>query len=205
MKRPNRRTLVAARERRAARSLWRRTTDALLPPPPRAFAAYGANTVIVPPSRIESPDCIELGMGVIVHEHAWLLVQRRPDLPTPSLRIGDKCSLNRFVKIVCLGSVQLGEGVLIGERVYISDVEYLPWTGDDTTRPMTDSKPVVIGDHALLGVGAIVKPGVTIGAEAYIGAGAVIHDDVPEGGLVVGNPARLVRLRNPETGVWDRV
>ncbi|MDQ1697578.1 MAG: hypothetical protein QOJ03_2931 [Frankiaceae bacterium] len=205
MKRPNRQTLVAAHERRAARSLMRRTTDAFLPPPQRAYAAYGAQTLVVPPTRIEGADCIELGAGVIVHEHAWLLVQRRPNLPTPSLRIGDKCSLNRFVKIVALGSVQLGEGVLVGDRVYISDVEYLPWPDGEDTRPMTEPKPVVIGDRVLLGVAVIVKPGVTIGAEAYIGAGAVIHEDVPEGGLVVGNPARLVRLRNPETGVWERV
>jgi acetyltransferase-like isoleucine patch superfamily enzyme len=205
MRRPNRRALVEARERRAARRLVQRTNDAFLPPPARAYASYGAKTVVVPPTRIEGTEFIDMGAGVMIHEHVWLLAQRRPHLPPPTLRIGDKCHLNRFVKIVSLGSVQLGEGVLVGDRVYISDVEYLPWGEDADSRPMTEPKPVVIHDRALLGVAVVVKPGVTIGAEAYIGAGAVIEEDVPEGGLVVGNPARLIRLRNPETGEWERV
>jgi len=198
------RALAAARRHYDQRRLLRQTTTALLPPPPRACASYGAHTVVVPPARIETPECITLGNGVILHEHAWLCVQRRPELPPPSLRIGDRSSLNRFLKIVCLGSVEIGEDVLLGDRVYISDVEYLPWSGDNHTHPLTDPRPVVIGDRVHVGVAAVVKPGVTIGDDAFLGAGAVVSDDVPAGGLVVGNPARLVRLRNPATGEWER-
>jgi len=200
-----RHVMSGARDRAARWRLLRQTTNALMPPPPSAWAAYGAGTVVVPPARIETPECIALGTGVLLHEHAWLCVQRRPDLPPPSLRIGDRSSLNRFLKIVCLGSVTLGEDVLLGDRVYISDVEFLPWSGDDHTHPLTEPKPVVIGDRVHVGIGVVVKPGVTVGDDAFLGAGAVLHDDVPAGGLVVGNPARLVRLRNETTGEWERV
>jgi len=202
---PARRALAAARFRYNRQRLLRQTTHALMPPPPSAWAAYGTNTVVVPPARIETPECIALGDGVILHEHAWLCVQRRPHLPPPSLRIGDRSSLNRFLKIVCLGSVEIGEDVLLGDRVYISDVEHLPWSGEQRTHPLIDPKPVVIGDRVHVGIAVVIKPGVTIGADAFLGAGAVIRDDVPEGGLVVGDPARLVRLRNAETGEWERV
>lgn len=203
---PSARQLIsAARRRRAQNRLLRQTATALMPPPPWAWASYGAGTVIVPPARIETPECIALGNGVILHEHAWLCVQRRPGLPAPSLRIGDRSSLNRFLKIVCLGSVEIGEDVLLGDRVYISDVEFLPWSGDNHTHPLTDPEPVVIGDRVHVGIGVVVKPGVTIGADAFLGAGAVIRDDVPPGGLVVGDPARVVRLRNEKTGEWERV
>lgn len=195
----------AVRRRLAQRRLLRQTTNALLPPPPSAWAAYGAGTVVIPPARIETPECIALGALVILHEHAWLCVQRRAELPPPSLRIGDRSSLNRFLKIVCLGTVEIGEDVLLGDRVYISDVEFLPWSGEDRTHPLTEPKPVVIGDRVHVGIGVVVKPGVTIGADAFLGAGAVIRDDVPPGGLVVGDPARLVRLRNETTGEWERV
>ena len=193
------------RDRQEGRARWRRTVDALLPPPPRAYAAFGAGTVVVPPARVESPECIHLGAGSILHEHAWLCVQRRPHLPEPRLRIGDRVSFNRFAKIVCLGSVDIGDDVLTGDRVYISDVEHLPWTGPEREHPLTDPQPVVIGDRVFLGISSIIKPGVTIGADAYVGAAAVVRDDVPPGGLVVGDPARLVRLRNPESGEWERV
>jgi sugar O-acyltransferase (sialic acid O-acetyltransferase NeuD family) len=51
---------------------------------------------------------------------------------------------------------------------------------------------VMLGDGALVGAGAVVLPGRTIGANAVIGAGSVVTDDVPDGCLVVGNPARVV-------------
>jgi len=44
---------------------------------------------------------------------------------------------------------------------------------------------------ASIGAGAVVLPGVTVGRFAMVGAGAVVTRDVPDHGLVVGNPARL--------------
>jgi virginiamycin A acetyltransferase len=41
-----------------------------------------------------------------------------------------------------------------------------------------------------------VLSGVRIGAGAVIGAGSVVTRDVPDGGIAVGNPARVVRFRD---------
>jgi acetyltransferase-like isoleucine patch superfamily enzyme len=38
----------------------------------------------------------------------------------------------------------------------------------------------------------VILPGLTIGAKAMVGAGAVVIRSVPEGAIVVGNPARIV-------------
>jgi len=46
---------------------------------------------------------------------------------------------------------------------------------------------------ARVGGGAVLCPGVEIGEEAYVGAGAVVTKDVPPRGVVVGNPARVIR------------
>lgn len=45
---------------------------------------------------------------------------------------------------------------------------------------------------ARIGVNVTVLPGVIIGKEALVGAGSVVTKDVPEGAVVVGNPARCV-------------
>ena len=194
-------------EQRQGERLMRRTAAALVAPAPRNFAAYGRGTFVVPPARIVSPEFIEIGERVQIHEHVWLEVQRRPGAPAPRLHIASDSMLNRFVKIVCCGSVTLRPGAILGDRVYISDVEYLPGHADlkPGERLLTDPAPVVIGAGVLLGVGVIVKPGVTIGDYAYVGAGSVVTEDVPERALAVGNPARVVRQADPETGVWERV
>ncbi|MDX6423603.1 MAG: hypothetical protein QOI67_1074 [Gaiellaceae bacterium] len=194
----------AMRDRiRVARVVWR-TNAALVPPPPSAFAAFGTGSIIVPPARIEAPKLIAIGDQVLIHEHAWLLARASDEHEGPTLTIGDRAWLNRFIKIVALGSVQLGEGVIIGDHAYISDVEYVPGHADvdPVMRPLTEPAPVVLEAHCALGVGVIVKPGVTIGERAYVGAGSVVSKDVPPRTLVVGAPARVVRRYDPETGRW---
>ncbi|MEV5571029.1 CatB-related O-acetyltransferase [Spirillospora sp. NPDC052269] len=53
----------------------------------------------------------------------------------------------------------------------------------------------VVGNDVWLGNGATVMPGVRIGHGAIIGSGAVVTSDVPDYGIVGGNPARLIRSR----------
>lgn len=54
---------------------------------------------------------------------------------------------------------------------------------------------VVIGPDVWIGHGAIVMPGVRIGAGAAIGSGSVVTHDVPDYAIVVGVPARVLRMR----------
>jgi acetyltransferase-like isoleucine patch superfamily enzyme len=181
--------LRAARGRVAAARLVRRTAAALVPPPPWAFDRFGNRSVIVPPARIEGANRISIGDGVLIHEHAWLMARGGP------LVIGDRSVLNRFVKVVVFGGITMGEGVIIGDHAYLSDVEYEPGHADvpPEHRPLTQPQPVVLGPYAALGVGVIVKPGVTIGERAYVGAGSIVTRDVPPHTLAVGAPARVVR------------
>ncbi|HYP40591.1 MAG TPA: N-acetyltransferase, partial [Chloroflexia bacterium] len=50
---------------------------------------------------------------------------------------------------------------------------------------------ILVKEGASLGAGSIIVTGVTIGRFALIGAGAVVTKDVPDHGLVYGNPAKL--------------
>jgi virginiamycin A acetyltransferase len=56
----------------------------------------------------------------------------------------------------------------------------------------------VVGHDVWLGYGAMIMPGVRIGHGAIIASGAVVVDDVPDYGIVGGNPARLIRTRHSE-------
>lgn len=50
-----------------------------------------------------------------------------------------------------------------------------------------------IGKDCLVGVRAIILPGVTIGDSSIVAAGAVVSKDVPPHSVVAGNPARVVK------------
>ena len=54
----------------------------------------------------------------------------------------------------------------------------------------------VVREGASIGGGAVLLPGLTIGKRAMIGAGAVVTRDVPDDGVVHGDPARLQRIGN---------
>ena len=53
----------------------------------------------------------------------------------------------------------------------------------------------VVGNDVWIGNGVTVLPGVRIGHGAIVGTGAVVTGDVPDYGIVGGNPARLIRNR----------
>jgi serine O-acetyltransferase len=57
-----------------------------------------------------------------------------------------------------------------------------------------DGMPV-IGDRVYVGPSSVVMGGITVGHDALIGAGAIVIRAVPAGGVVVGNPARVISTR----------
>lgn len=52
---------------------------------------------------------------------------------------------------------------------------------------------VEIGEGAYIGAGSVIIQGRKVGKWSTVGAGAVILEDVPDGVIVVGNPARIIR------------
>lgn len=51
----------------------------------------------------------------------------------------------------------------------------------------------VIGEDTYIGMGALIKEGVKIGSNSIVGMGSVVYNDVPDGVIALGNPARVMR------------
>lgn len=191
-------------EYRRQRLLASNTARDNTPPPPSAFARFGSGSWIVPPARVTMPEAISIGRDVVIHEHAWISVVAALPGVTPRLSIGDRCRIGAACHIACVGEVEIADDVLSAARIFIGDT-YHRYDDPDVPihrQPMAPPAKVSIGRGAFLGVGAVILPGVTVGEQAYVGAGAVVTRDVAARTLVVGNPARVVRIYDAATRRW---
>lgn len=128
--------------------------------------------------------------------------------------IGDESKIGTFVEIQ--------KGSLIGKRVKVSSHSFIcegvtiedevfighgvMFINDKYPRATTEGgslqseadwsvTPTLIKRRASIGSNATILCGVTVGEEAMVGAGSVVTHDVPDGAVVAGVPARLIRAR----------
>lgn len=55
---------------------------------------------------------------------------------------------------------------------------------------------VSIGEGTLVGAGSVILPEITVGKWVIIGAGSIVTKDIPDGAVVFGNPARIIKYQS---------
>lgn len=116
----------------------------------------------------------------------------------PEMKIGSHVSINYDVHIACINKIEIGDGTLLGSKIFITDhfhgeTTYASMNIPPSERILTSRGPVIIGKNVWIGEGVVIMPGVTVGDNAIIGANAVVTKNVPAFSVVVGNPARVVK------------
>ena len=110
----------------------------------------------------------------------------------PRVRIGDRVKIQNYVSIY--EGVALEDGVICGPNcVFTNDPRPRAINPDGSLKRAQDwtITETLVCAGASIGANATILCGVTIGRWAMVGAGAVVTHDVPDYGLVYGNPARL--------------
>ncbi|UTE72245.1 sugar O-acetyltransferase [Rossellomorea marisflavi] len=113
-----------------------------------------------------------------------------------NISIGKDVFFNTGCSFQDRGGIHIGDGSLIGMNVNIATLNH---GLDMKTRNTTYASPVTIGKSVWIGSGATILPGVTIGDRAVVAAGAVVTKDVPEGTVVAGLPAKVVKTIEEES------
>lgn len=160
------------------------------------IGSTGKGTIIRSPIEIDGPENIFLGKRVRIAPNSWLCAKKIVNDLQPRLIIGDGTAIGRFFHCVVSRQIAIGRGCLINERVYISDATH---NYEDLNVPIIEAEvlalgSVNIGDGAWIGEGAMIFGNIRIGKHAVIGAGAVVRADVPDYGVAVGVPARVVKI-----------
>lgn len=107
--------------------------------------------------------------------------------------VGDNVKLQNNALVY--HGVTLEDGVFVGPQACLAN-DRVPRAITPDGRLQSDADwdggSILVRYGVSIGAGAVVLPGVTIGRWAMVGAGAVVTDSVPDHGLVVGVPARLI-------------
>lgn len=87
------------------------------------------------------------------------------------------------------------ELIHIGEGVFIAPESMLLCHGS-----VEGWLPVIIGNHVFIGHGAMILPGAVVPDGCVVGARAVVTKahTFPARSLIAGNPARVMKARDPE-------
>lgn len=104
-------------------------------------------------------------------------------------RIGKNVYIDHLCTLLDMGTITIGDNVLIGPKVNILTEEH-PVNPAERRALMT--RPVVIKDGVRIEAGATILPGVTVGENSVVTAGAVVNKDVPPNTIVAGIPAKIV-------------
>lgn len=109
------------------------------------------------------------------------------------VHIGSNVKIQNYVSV--FHGVTLEDGVFIGPHVcFTNDMRPRAINPDGSLKAADDWEltTTLVKYGAALGANATIRCGVTIGEWAMVGSGSVVTRDVPNYGLVVGNPARLI-------------
>jgi acetyltransferase-like isoleucine patch superfamily enzyme len=145
--------------------------------------------------------------------------------------LGDNVKVQNYVSIY--KGVTIEDGVFCGPHCVFTNDKYPRAVNSDGSLKAADDwvlTPTRVQRGASIGANAVIVCGVTVGAWAMIGSGAVVSRDVPDYGLVWGNPAclhgfvcpcghrlhrdnevtgqgerEMIRLTCPECGTWVEV
>ena len=116
----------------------------------------------------------------------------------PKLIIGRNVYFHNNCHVGCINKIQIGDEVLVGSNVLITDHSHGVMSDTDKDVPWRlrelDSKgPVVIGSNVWICENVCILPNVTIGEGSVIAANSVVTHDIPPYSMAAGNPAKVIK------------
>ena len=117
---------------------------------------------------------------------------------SPEVIIGKDCNFGDYLHLTCINKIIIGDNVLTGRWVTISDnghgeTDLEKLKIPPLKRHLNTKGPVVIGKNVWIGDKATILSGVTIGEGAVIAANSVVTKDVPPYSVAAGVPARIIK------------
>ncbi len=181
----------------------------------KAGSVVGHFVIIGMPPRGQAPGALptRIGPNAIIRSHTVIYAG---NVIGANFQTGHHVMLREMNEVgddVSIGThsivehhIKIGNRVRVHSNVFIPEYSVLEeesWVGPNVVftnalYPLsTNAKATLKGPHLLphakIGANSTLLPGVVIGHNALVGAGSVVVHDVPDGKVVVGNPARIIK------------
>lgn len=174
------------------------------------FYYLGKNNVFVSGEfSVKNPNRIYIGSNCVISKNVEMTVNDFPnEVIEYNLKFGDSSFINSASKIEAKNYIEIGKNVSIGPQVYISDMEHCY---EDFRIPIKQqgikdkANKVIIKDGTWIGSGVKIIGNIKIGYGCVIGANSVVKSDIPDHCVVVGAPAKIIRICDYKTGQWVKV
>ncbi|WP_225886910.1 acyltransferase [Nodosilinea nodulosa] len=160
------------------------------------------------PLKVSGGKYITLGENVYIAWNGWLFGNNHygDQHFTPEILIGDATYVGNACHIVACNRVEIGKGVLIADRCYLSDNLHDYRNIDCAIR---DNELLVlgeinIGDDSWIGENVCIYGPVTVGKHCVVGANSVLTKSIPDYSVAVGTPARVVKRYDFMTQRWRK-
>lgn len=162
------------------------------------FKSFGKDSLLSSNITLLSPQYITIGNNVSIMSHSILEACPNAGL-SPNLQIGDNSSIGEYAHITCAQQIIIGEGLLTGRFVLITDNGHGKSSMDEAEIPpllrtVHSNGSIIIGRNVWIGDKVTILPNVTIGDGAVIAANAVVTKDVPAYCVAAGCPAKVVKM-----------
>lgn len=158
------------------------------------------NGQIISPHQIIGEKYISVGKGTTLYKGVILTAWDKYEKQTfnPSIIIGNNCNIGEYAHITACKEIIIGNNVLTGRRIYISDNAHGNSSKEEIDippikRPLYVKGSVIIEDNVWIGERVCILSGVHIGKGAIIAANAVVTHDVPPASIVGGVPAKIIK------------
>lgn len=110
-----------------------------------------------------------------------------------NIEIGDNFFANHNLVILDAAKVIFGNNVFIGPNCSFYTINH-PLDYETRNKGLEYAKRITVGNNVWMGGNVVVLPGITIGDNSVIGAGSVVTKNIPSNSIVVGNPARVIKV-----------
>lgn len=164
------------------------------------FGALGTPSYLGPPIMLIRPKNMFIGRRVRIFPGL-----RAETHHGGRIHIGDNVSIGQNFHVTAMGDLRIGSGALILGSVMVTDIDH---AYSDVTRPVHEQeflhKQTVIGVNCFLGMGARIQAGTVLGDGCVVGANSVVRGIFPSHCVIVGAPARVVKLYDFESETWKR-